>query len=157
MRRAALTAAVAVVLGGGCSKPAVPTVVLDDWWNVDYAKQSCNDSTPANRTACEAGAVMEVREFERLLATEFASNSACQSVRLVQYEGPTDTRPEAVEAVSAKPSFLMLDYIPGTKQQRWTMATRAEHSAATEGSGDAREIAATVCVIVRQRGAEIVN
>src|SRR5579885_2175089 len=49
-------------------------VVIDGWWDDDYAKGACRASGNPS-TSCENEQLTNVRAFERKLITQFAANS----------------------------------------------------------------------------------
>jgi len=164
-----------------CNKPT-PTVVLDGWWNADYAKttcyqakvweqenaalishvgcdkvMSCREMTPIVE-ACALDPVLEVRAFEDMIATEFASNPDCASISFVHLRGPNEMSKASSEALKNQNSWtLFLDYIPGMKQQQWSMIRSADRSRLVQGEGGPKEIASKACAIIKQRGATVIN
>ena len=44
---------------------------------------------------------------------------------------------------------LGLDFSPGAQRQQWTMTHTADQGAFTQGEGDAPEIAARICTLIR--------
>jgi hypothetical protein len=167
----------------GCSKPAPPTVVLDGWWNKDYAKATCDqaknwhqenakfvaqygceaiagcDALTPILNACALDPTMELRSFENSITTEFAANSRCNGIRLAYFSGSGShgNNKALSEAFSGDYWQLMLDYKPGEQKQPWSMVRSGNASAYVEGSGDAHAIAARACDIIMQRGASIAN
>jgi hypothetical protein len=169
-----------VVVLVGCDKPQ-PVIVLDGWWNADYAKDICERAQAWHREnaalisqfgcdkvtscpemmprveACVHDPVQEVRTFEDKLATEFAANPDCSSVQFVHFESPGDKSKSASDALQKQHWFVGLDYIPGAWRQQWWMERSPDHSAHTQGEGNPNEIARKICAIVNQRGATIAN
>lgn len=163
----------------GCSKEP-PVVVLDGWWNVDYAKNACQSAKAWYQEnvkyitqlgceritscqeimptveACGIDPSQDVRSFEDILAAEFASNSDCNSVQFVHFKSPNEVNKATSEAMKKKYWSLMLDYRPGSKNQHWSLV-RLEPSAFTQGEGGPKEIAKKVCSIVKEQGATISN
>lgn len=86
-------------------------VVLDSWWSLDYAKQSCQQATQwlqqnrdlINQLGCDAVTSCkelmprvnacandpgpEVLQFFDQLAAQLASNTQCKGVTVVKYDG----------------------------------------------------------------------
>jgi hypothetical protein len=143
----------------GCSKPAPPTVILDGWWNVDYAKTSCDYAKRLGFGECAVDPTMELRAFEHKITTEFAADSRCNGIRLAYFSGSdSGGRNKALsDAISGEHWMLMLDYDPDKQEQRWSMDYSGKTSAYFQGAGDARAIAARACDVVLQRGASIAN
>lgn len=131
-------------------------IVLDSWWNVDYAKQNCRwPGTITPPEACERNMVTGVRDFEDRLATYMATDPQCKGVRLVRYGGPSSDN--ANEVLSQKSGFwsLSLNYQPGAIRQAWAMIKEMQPSTYTKGEGDPKEIAGNVCAIATGRGAKL--
>ena len=165
---------------GGCNKPT-PVVVLDGWWNADYAKNRCESAKAWQREnaefisqfgcekvtscpdmmpiveACVLDPVQDVRMFEDKLATEFAANPDCSAVQFIRFTSPDEKSKAASDALQEQHWMLMLDYSPGAQKQYWSMVRSADRSAFTQGEGGPDEIVRKVCAIVSQRGATIVN
>jgi hypothetical protein len=137
-------------------------IVVDSWWSVEFAKmrcgKKCNDPLydPAE----------DVTHFENELMTRLASNPLCSGVEIRRYAGPKAPAPSDKETEimnSGRRWTLMLDFMPGVVKQFWGMA--GPHTAAqrrnefrqTEGRGDAREIAESICPTISGRGAKILN
>jgi hypothetical protein len=162
------------------SKPK-PFVVLDGWWNADFAKETCArannwrgenaalisqvgcDKVTSCREmaviveACMHDPVQQVREFEAELTTQFAADAECSSVQLVYFKSP-DEKNKAVLDTSLKERWnLGLNFSPGSRKQQWSIVHSPDHSASMQGKDEPIEIARKVCTIVRQRGATLVN
>jgi len=56
-----------------------PVVVIDDWWNVDFARNACNQRAASN-DPCVGDPVAEVRDFESELRTLSAGDPRCQGI-----------------------------------------------------------------------------
>lgn len=173
-----------VILSIGCSKlppsKPPPIVVLNGWWNIDYAKTACERANKwhqetaeliqkigcANVTSCQElmpiieacanGVVEEVRNFETNLATEFAVNTGCLSVQFVYFSGPDNKSKEVSDAMGKEHYLLMFDYKPGASKQHWTLQS-SDNSSFTQGEGNPEEIAKKICFIVREQGAKLTN
>jgi hypothetical protein len=114
MKRIAIFMIVFLLLCG-CSKSS-HTVVLDSWWNTDYARNtcesvdtwykqnlalisqvgcssvtSCQEQMPAVE-ACRLNPTGGVAEFENAVATAFASDPACHGINVVKFSGPEHRR-----------------------------------------------------------------
>jgi hypothetical protein len=150
MNKSWLLVAVFVAVAG-CSERSAPPVVLDGWWNTDYAKEACHTLAPAmGGEAC----LGDLRRFERELQAQVAADPTCHTVQLFAYEGPATSKP-AVEAAAGPHWNLSLNYVPGAMKQRWAMLGPSKSGAVLEGEGSAPEIAKAVCGIVKHRGGSI--
>lgn len=164
----------------GCSKPK-PTIVLDGWWSTDFAKNACIQANQWHREnaaliaqlgcsavtacpemmprveACVGDPALEAREFETELATQLAADPRCKGVRFVTFNGPADSDKAASDAMQGPHWSLLLDFKPGAREQPWNMVRSPDLSAFTKGVGDPNEIAAMVCAVVKERGAELLR
>ena len=93
-----------------------PTVFMDNWWNVDYAKQVCASRAQNHTDICIGDPTGEVRDYESQIATAFAADPTCRGLRLLGANGPVP----AQEIIDMNYQ-LMLDYIPGDSKQNWTV------------------------------------
>lgn len=178
IKRVAICLSVIALLGG-CSK-ASNTLVLDSWWNTDYARNTC-DSVAAwykqNRTlisqvgctnvtsckrempaveACRSDPTGGVAQFENAVATEFAANPKCHGINFVKFSGP-DHRSSTDSEFTAKSWSLSFNFWPGAEAQNWSLLRRGTHDTYTEGKGSAKEITSKVCAVVNGRGASVAN
>jgi len=159
---------------------APSTVVMDGWWNADYAKITCEQAKAWQKdngklatqvgcaavtacpemapivAACALDPTLEVRGFETMVATEFASNKDCSSIRFVHFATPKEPNKDASDALTRKHWTLSLNYTPGAKQQRWAILG-PENKPYLEGEGDPGAIAKKICAIVTHRGAAVSN
>ncbi len=135
----------------GCSSPR-PTVVLDSWWDVDYAKQSCNGQNP-----CQSDPIQAVHEFETELTTQFAAQAACANVQFIRFNGPNEASKTAIDTTQKPYWSLSLNFIPGIAKQKWHMVKSSDRAAILQGKGTPTEIAKEVCVIVNGQGAKVLN
>ena len=180
MKQHRILTALLVVIFAACGKPS-PVVVLDGWWNTDFAKEACRSANVWHREnaalisqvgcdkvtacpetmpvveACVLDPVQDVRTFENDLATEFASNAECRSVQFVYFSDPKSSSKASSDAM-AKPHYsLSLDFTPGARRQQWKMISSPKSGSFTQGEGNAEEIAKKVCFIVKEQGATLSN
>lgn len=179
MRRVVPFALLVAATSLGC-RHHKPTVVLDVWWSTDFAKNACQQADQWHGEnaaliaqvgcdavtscpemmhrveACLSDPAFEVRGFVTELATQLAADPHCDSVKLVILNGPTDSG-KAASAVQGPHWTLQLDFEPGARKQPWSMIRSPDLSALTQGVGDPKEIAATVCAVVTERGAKLLN
>jgi hypothetical protein len=142
------------VSSSACTKKE-PIVVIDDWWNVDFAKDSCLSRANIG-DPCGSDPVLEVRDFEAQFRTSFASDPLCHGVILADYSGPKGVASQAASgADTSKADWqLMLDFIVGEPSQSWTLVHRGQTST---GQGSPREIMHTVCGVVQQTGGSVAD
>jgi hypothetical protein len=133
-------------LSVGCTKRE-PAVVVNDWWNVDYAKKGCA-MRAVTEEPCVGDPVAEVRGFEAQLGTLFASDPSCHGVAVASYEGPQSARSRAATVADWQ---LTLDFISGEASQSWSMIRYVDRSYNT-GTGNPREIAHAICAAVKHTG-----
>ena len=131
-------------LSAGCTEKE-PAVVVDDRWNVDYAKNGCS-MRAITEEPCVGDPVAEVRRFEAQLGTSFAGDPSCQGVVLANYRGP-DSAPSRARSVADWQ--LTLDFIVGEASQSWSMIRHVDRSYNT-GNGNPGEMAHTICAVVKQ-------
>lgn len=143
-RALALLLSVLFALSIGCTKQR-PIVLIDDWWNVDYAKNACSSRASSNNP-CGADPTAEVKDFEARLETAFAADPSCNGVVLQKLSG---TEPHWQ---------LMIDFNPGDSTQNWGMVAPSAggnpsaSSRYTTGRGDPKDTVHTVCALVKQIG-----
>jgi hypothetical protein len=166
--RASLILALVCLLA--CSRRSNSVIVVDGWWNADYAKQSCRMANAwvkqpgtarliaqygcATVAACPEmmprvnacswdDPTPEVREFENQLATAFATDAMCHDMTLVKLIDPKDADPQVAKALAGPHWFLQLNFNPGSAEQNWTLLSpnRRNHI----GTGDATNIAHRIC------------
>jgi hypothetical protein len=176
---ASLVLGVSVAVAG-CTK-AKPVVIPDGWWSADFAKETCTQANEWHREnapliaqvgcsavtacpemirrveACATDVVQSVREFETELATQLAADPACSTVSFARFNGPDDADQAAADAMQGPHWSLMLFFEPGAARQSWSMLRSPDQNAFTKGEGDPKEIARTVCSIIKERGAQLLN
>jgi hypothetical protein len=130
-------------------KKKEPIVVIDDWWNVDFAKNDC-EQRACRGYPCIGDPAVAVRDFEAKLRTSFASDTSCHGIVLADF-GPNPFATKAAsEASTSKADWrLMLDFRLGDSSQDWTMVHRGQIAA---GRGVPKEIMHAACRIVKQAG-----
>jgi hypothetical protein len=142
-----------LVLVVACSKE-LPTIVIDDWWNEDFAREACR-SAPVKDDACVQEQVRNVRIFELDLTTQLASLPECGGIKVVRFSNPNEANKAAAEAIGKVHWTLSLNYMPGTSKQQWQMLRSLPNSALMQGEGVPAQIAKSVCTIVNERGAAV--
>lgn len=147
----------------GCAKKPNSIVVLDQWWNTDYAKNMCGTLLPMGfndpgLTACENQQAAALQEFERELLTQFAARPECTGVRMLGFKQPTDISPEVDKAIRGQYWNLSINYsTQESLKQQWQMIRSPKGAAVQQGEGTPQEIARDVCSIVSGRGASVAD
>jgi hypothetical protein len=176
--KAPLVLLLACVMLTACSKPR-PVVVLDGWWNVDYAKEACrsartwvtNNATAVAQVGCDRYVSCRemtrrndacvpdntggVREFQVALGTQVATLAQCHDIRFIHFDSPTGTSNTSSDALRGAHWALTLDFVPGATKQPWTLIGPAMEK--TAGEDTVAQIAAKVCAIAEHRGGELQN
>ncbi len=138
----------------------VSTIIYDEWWAIKYAADAC--ATSEFDDACKYHKYRD-REleytFREKLSGAFKSNPVCSGVRLVVYDRGPQRFSDAVgedqiKQISKNPHwFLVVKYVPLSKEQSWTMAFHPKPFSSTNptsGEGDVEGIAYSVCSIANQ-------
>jgi len=130
----------------------IPTVILDGWWDIDYAKNSfC--ARPAG-TGCSRDPATGVRDLERQVIAEFAEHSECYGMRFLQFDGPDGTSREPEPTLTTNSWTLMLDYDPDVNDSRQSWTVVGPHRV-FRGTGSPQSIVRRICTVVLGRGAKI--
>jgi len=146
---------IGAVIAGVCSgsASAADTIIVEDWWNIDYAKSECNGKQEA--ALCKENAEQEVRNFVVETTTQMVASAECAGLSVVTYAGPQPS--EVAKVATTKPYWsVSIDFNSGRHKQEWWML----HSvtlAYMKGEADPKELAKTVCAIVTARGATLLN
>jgi len=151
MRTSKTQALILLLVFAFCSacKKKEPIVVIDDRWNVDFAKNDCELRARAG-DRCIGDPVVEVREFEAKLRTSFASDTSCHGIVLADFDPNQVARKAPSEPNTSKAEWrLMLDSRLGDSSQDWTMVHRGQIAA---GRGVPKEIMHAICRILKQAG-----
>ena len=133
-------------LSAGCgpvSQAHSQTIIIDDWWNVDFAKTCLPTEQP-----CVHDSTAEVRQFEDQIVAAFVTDERCHNLSVSIFGRLASSPP---------PSFgnnrwtLSFNYRSGYVTQPWTVVN--DGRVALEGIGDAGDIAQRICVAASRRGA----
>jgi hypothetical protein len=127
MKRAVVSLFLIVILTG-CSSETQPIVILDGWWTPDFAKEACRIADPRFNgseyvnvvEACKFDAAEQARDFEMVIASQFAVDPLCKGVAFAKFSGPSDSNPLFQKAHWT----LILDYQPGYRNQHWSVIRR---------------------------------
>jgi hypothetical protein len=76
-----------LLLAFGCShKPvSTPRIVMDDWWNLDFANSACWAARDSSSPWC-IDVRASVEDYESQFASAFALDPACHGVQLVYFD-----------------------------------------------------------------------
>jgi len=125
-----------------------PIVVMDEWWNVDYAKNRCEQRAKLN--PCIGDSASEVRDFELKVASAFTADATCHGFKLVGVLGPVKT-----DDVIASQWQLMFNYDPGEAKQSWTLVAKSGVSSVTTGEDGPKETVRAICSVLGQKGGSV--
>jgi hypothetical protein len=172
LRKAASVLALITLIGCGHRR----VIVLDSWWNADFAKQGCRSVGAALENTCgfggDSGACADVQrrkeacilsendtggvyDFQASLKSSFAQAPECRGIDLVEFDGTRDVNHAASKAVMGSHWTLMLDFDPGAPSQSWSVV--GPKSETVTGEGNVDEIARKACAVVNGRGAHLVS
>ena len=141
---------VAAALFCGCARKQ-PVIMVDDWWNVDFAKGSCEQVATVH--PCLVDPTAEVRDFEARLGTSFATDASCHGIVLTNYNGPDA---KSSDAASKAEWQLMLNYTVSGILQHWSMVRHTKgQDSYTTGEGNPKHIAHDICAVVKQAGGSL--
>jgi hypothetical protein len=148
-----LLAAAFVVAVSVVSRPSKPQiragakVVIDDWWNYDYARIACQ--VPRSSSCLgDDEPKFHVTSFENELKTFLATDATCHDVVFVK---------QFTQAAATYDFQLMLDVQPSPASVGWSLVkTSSSHYPGadyTEGHGSPQQIAHAVCAVATGKGA----
>ena len=165
-----------------CKNSEEKILVIDGWWDIDFAKNTCADANRIlnedkeiikqsgceNVTACpeltkrSEACLLDntggIRDFESNLMTELASNPNCKSVHVIYFVGPAAGDNKEYDKVLDEFHYqLSLNFIPSEPSQEWQMTSSPKLTSYTKGTGTPQEIANKVCPIVIGTGAKLSN
>ena len=142
-----------------CTKSTTSIVVIDHWWNVDYAKNGCGLLLPRgfddpDLAACQERRATALQNFELELSTQLAARPECAGIRVFGFK-LTANSPEVDKAVAGEHWQLSLNYgTENSMKQAWQMY-RSPKGTVQQGEGTPPQIASDVCSIVKARGATV--
>jgi hypothetical protein len=147
--RAGCYIALALILTGcGDHKPP-PTVVIDDWWGVDYAKQGCNTKPEDEKANCLLDMAYSAHEFENEVLAAAGGSADCSGANLILWNL------ESKAAIPTADWTLYIDYIADAPEQHWTLLSSDTRAVMLQGTATPKEIAHTICAISLNKGATI--
>ena len=150
-----LLTATALIASPWAAIAASPALILDTWWDVDYAKNACRGNS---EPACD-DPVAAVQVFEAELLTQFAAQPSCKGIHVSKFSDPTkNPNIAASKDLSGGPSWsISLNFMAGAKTQDWAMVLGPDNRVVRQGHGTPIEIARNVCAIIKNQGADIAD
>lgn len=146
MRLWSVAAILTCFVAGACNRESQPTVVIDNWWAVDFAKNSCR---AANACGFDKGNPGNVQDYINSLKAQFAATSACRGVTVIDYRGPSFKNPDQPKEHES----LIIDYVPNEAVQHF--AIMGQPSTNLFGTGSIQQIVERTCVAARGLGARV--
>ena len=156
-------------------------LVLDSWWDADYAKQSCESAErffhdnaaiikqfgceavgscqdmTALSEACMPNSGQDITTFENNLITQLAASPDCSGIEVSVYKGPNQRQSDAASEMMQKLNWsLSINWFGGGPKQHWQLMM-SDFTHYSEGENDIPSMVRNVCTIVRQKGAKISN
>src|ERR1700730_12907360 len=96
------------------------------------------------------------RHFNLLISSQRSSKTEGEGERVGNDAGSTSPTSSAAANTMAKSHrMLIVDYTPGSSKQAWGLVSKG--GTYMDGEGDPKEIAASICTIVTERGASFVK
>jgi hypothetical protein len=117
-----------------------PVVVIDHWWNVNFATTGCEMRRKLN-DACVRDVAAEVGDFEGQIATHFARSGDCRDV-ILRTAGANNINPKV-------DLLLTVNFSSGDPSQSWSVVRPADSKLIT-GQNTPDEIAEKVCMLAKQ-------
>lgn len=132
-----------------CDKAAQRTVVIDNWWTIDYAKSACRMDKSICPDPNDPGGVLA---YIDALKAQFAASPTCQGVAVFDYRGPNAERPSGMPTDDNREQ-LIIDYHPGHSAQPFTIMGKPSNNIA--GEGKIEQIVARTCAAARGLGGTV--
>jgi hypothetical protein len=144
-----------------CTEKLQPVIIMDRWWNVDFAKAGCGAKLPAGYqdpglARCQEQEAEAERAFETDLDTQFASQPDCGGIELIGFM-PGANSDKLSKAMKQPYWDLSLNFEDDQRVQDWKILAHNGIEGFGQGSGDARRIASDVCSFVKRRGAAVIR
>lgn len=147
MRFWGLVATLTLFFTGACRRESQPTVVIDSWWTVDFARNSCRSVSACGFDKDNPG---NVHDYINNLKAQFAVAAVCRGVTVLDYRGPSyKTNPDMPKEYES----LIVDYVPNESAQNFSII--GHPSTNVFGSGTIQEIVDRACVAARGLGARV--
>jgi len=138
-----------------------PSLVIDRWWGVDYAKADCQ--IPAFKPAgkSEAMCIQESTEsynvFELELKTQLAASAECSGITVLSFGYPQNPKQPPPDLSRPYWSFS-INYKGDKPAQLWQMLPpKGSDLPMMQATGTPSEIATQVCIIIKGKGGAILR
>lgn len=133
-----------------CSTQEKQVLIIDSWWNTDYAKISC-----LNKTPCIPDPVTGVNSYERQLITKFSSEKVCGNILVIQYNGPQKDKNTVDNLITKKHWVLSINYSSEVDKQHWQLLDSEKMTNVFEGTDGPSETSRIICNILNNEGAKL--
>jgi hypothetical protein len=128
-------------------------LVIDGWWDVDYALNSCGDDK-----VCQTSRAVEIGGLHRELMTQFAAQATCSGIFAMIYEGPSHPSPDVDKAMARHDHWVLsISYQSNADKQYWSLSTPGSTNNILQGTADVEHMATQVCNIIKGRGAQLAS
>jgi hypothetical protein len=156
----------ALIVAVGCRSKHKPTIAIDGWWDVDYAKNACEAA--AQNAAAHFGGVLPCIQdpsdmaygIERDFLSAFQANPACNGVSIVNdFHNPAkDAATTKVNKAEWALSFNMAlkDGELNPADSQWQIIDNGTlHRYADGNLGNFFQAATKVCTVVKGAGGKL--
>ena len=153
-----ICATVLLVVGlSGCgTQQRHPTVVIDGWWDSDYAKNACEQYKSMVGGYCDGNII--AAEIKNEFVTSFRANPACKDIILytgfTSPDNPDEKFTNADWSLSLEPSIKDGDI--DWRQSYWKILRRQDRNSYAQGNlQDMKKATALVCDNVNGVGGHV--
>lgn len=145
-----------VLLNGCKTSRRHPTVTLDNWWNVDYAKNACELYKRNFGVFCDGNVI--AAEIRNEFVTSFRANPACTNV--VLYTGFTSPEQVKEKAPDVEWTLMLEPSITegeiNWEQSQWSVLYHDERASYGQGNlKDMKKATTLVCDNVNGVGGQV--
>lgn len=127
------------------------TVIIDGWWNIDYAKDAC-----LGDSVCKESNASAVLAFTSEVMTQFASQSGCKGVKVFNFTSPQSVSKEVGAAIKQDDAWwLMMNFDSPAPRQSWQLSSHSPKAPLFTGNSSPQELAHRVCAILGAGGAKV--
>jgi hypothetical protein len=150
----ALTALAAYVWTGPLLLSNPPkALIIDGWWQRDYALNACRSEHPDGCPEDMIG--QEEYTYSGELMAQLSANKDCTDVVVHYFARPDGSDKETLRLFAGPHMMLMVDYVTNRDDLWWSISGPRQGGSRQGGVGHGtpKEIAETVCAIVVNPGA----